>query len=636
MTMSRGLFRLVTAAIFSLALVANGGAALADTGAGADNARGPARGSHVHQGPNGEVDVTACPDAADAGAMTCFAHLRTDGSARDANPNRRPATVGTAASVGVNGGYDPSYLQSAYNVASIAATAGASQTVAIVDAYDDPNAESDLASYRSQWGLPPCTTANGCFRKVDQRGGTSYPAADSGWALEISLDVDMVSAICPRCHILLVEADDNTMANLGAAVNRAVALGATQVSNSWGGSEYSGESADSAAYFNHPGVAITVSSGDAGYGRQFPAASQYVVAVGGTTLTQNTNSGTRNGSETAWSGAGSGCSWYEPKPAWQHDSGCARRTIADVSAVADPSTGVWAFDTYQGSGWSILGGTSAAAPIVAALYALAGSPAGTQAQAAAAPYGSASLSDVVSGSNGSCSPAYLCTSMSGYDGPTGLGTPNGVSALALSGGSSGGSTGGTTPTAPSAPTSLTATAGDRSVQLGWSAVSGSSVTYSVYRGTSAASKTLLKSGLTSAGYTDNAVTNGTTYYYAVTATSGGLESARSADASATPTAPASVPGTPQNVAAKPGSTTGVLVTWKPPASNGGSPVTGYQLWRGTKSGGETLYVSVSCTTTSCSYADTATVRNTAYYYQVVAVNAVGPGPTSSQVTAKAR
>jgi len=629
--MTRGPHRLVIAVVLGL-LLPLGAAAFADTGADTGSGRGPAQGSHIHYGPNGESDVTACRDAVTAASVTCFAHLRTDDAARNASPDHRPSTVSPATSTGVNGGYDPSYLQSAYDLASAAATAGGDQTVAVVDAYDDPSAESDLASYRSQWSLPPCTTGNGCFRKVDQRGGTSYPVADSGWALEISLDVDMVSAICPRCHVLLVEADDNTIANLGAAVNRAVALGATQVSNSWGGSEYSGESTDSAAYFNHPGVAITASSGDAGYGRQFPAASQYVASVGGTTLIQNTSTGARDGSETAWSGTGSGCSWYEPKPAWQHDSGCTRRTISDVSAVADPSTGVWAFDTYQGSGWSIVGGTSAAAPIVAAVYALAENPAGTGAQAAAAPYGSTSLSDVVSGSNGSCSTAYLCTSVSGYDGPTGLGTPNGVSAFGLSPSSGGG----TTTTGPSAPTSVTATSGDKSVQLGWSGVSGTSVTYSVYRGTSAGGETLLKSGLTSAGYTDTAVTNGTTYYYAVTATSGGVQSARSAEVAATPAAAAGAPGVPQNVTAKPGASTGVLVTWKPPASNGGSPVTGYQLWRGTKSGSETLYVSVSCTTTSCSYADTATVKNTAYYFQVVAVNAVGPGPKSTQVSAKAR
>src|SRR5205085_8658244 len=202
---------------------------------------------------------------------------------------------------------------------------------AIVDAFDDPNAEGDLAVYRSQFGLPACTTANGCFRKVDQNGGTAYPRGDAGWAEEISLDLDMASAVCPGCKILLVEARTNSFANLAAAVDRAVALGASVVSNSYGGNEYAGEVNDQ-AHFNHPGVAITVSSGDNGYGVEFPAASQYVTAVGGTTLTRDGSA--RGFGETVWNGAGSGCSAYITKPSWQTDAGCARRTVADVSAVA--------------------------------------------------------------------------------------------------------------------------------------------------------------------------------------------------------------------------------------------------------------------------------------------------------------
>jgi len=321
-------------------------------------------------------------------------------------------------------GYGPADLQSAY---ALNASSGVGQTVAIVDAYDDPNAESDLAVYRSHYGLPACTTANGCFRKVNQSGGTKYPRANSSWSQEISLDLDMVSAVCPNCRILLVEASSNSFANLAAAVDEAARLGATEISNSYGGSEYSSETSDQ-AHFNHPGVAITVSSGDNGYGVEFPAASQYVTAVGGTSLKRASTA--RGWSETVWSGAGSGCSAYISKPTWQTDAGCARRAVADVAADADPNTGVAVYDSYASrgaKGWLVFGGTSVASPIIAGVYALAGN-------ASSLTYGSSSyahltaLFDVTSGSNGSCG-SYLCTATTGYDGPTGNGTPDGISAF---------------------------------------------------------------------------------------------------------------------------------------------------------------------------------------------------------------
>jgi Subtilase family len=204
-------------------------------------------------------------------------------------------------------GYGPVQFQTAYALPS--STAGWGQTIAIVDAFDDPNAEADLATYSSTYGLPSCTTANGCFRKVDQTGGTRYPRADQGWALEISLDVQVAHAVCPNCKILLVEAKTNSFSNLIAAEDYATAH-ADVVSNSWGGGEFSSETGSGYdGHFNHPGVPITVSSGDSGYGVGYPAASPYVTAVGGTRLTLNSND-TRS-SETAWSGAGSGCSAYE-------------------------------------------------------------------------------------------------------------------------------------------------------------------------------------------------------------------------------------------------------------------------------------------------------------------------------------
>lgn len=344
------------------------------------------------------------------GTARCHSWIRVDASGRPY------ATTGPS-------GYHPSDLQSAYG---LSATGGSSQTVAIVDAYDDPNAETDLAVYRSTFGLPACTTANGCFRKINQTGGTAYPRGSGSWAEEISLDLDMVSAICPGCHILLVEATSASLANLGTAVNTAAkTAGVVAISNSYGGTEYSSETNDENTYYNHPGIAITVSSGDNGYGVEFPAASQYVTAVGGTSLKR---SGT-GFVETAWSGAGSGCSKYIKKPSWQGDTGCAQRTVADVSAIADPNTGVAVYDTYHvHPSWLIFGGTSVASPIIASVYALAGN-------ASSVTYGSypyshtSSLTDVLSGSNGSCGSSYLCTAGAGYDGPTGLGTPKGTGAF---------------------------------------------------------------------------------------------------------------------------------------------------------------------------------------------------------------
>jgi hypothetical protein len=380
---------------------------------------------------------------------------------------------GTPMATPAPAGYGPADLWGAYKLSTPPAlpSGGGTQTIAIVDAFHDPNAESDLAHYRTTFGLGACTTASGCFRQVNQNGLTApYPRPDPGWAEEISLDLDMASAICPKCKILLVEATTNYMTDLGAAVNTAARLGATQISNSYGSSEYASETADQ-AYYNHgdKGIDVTVSSGDYGYGAEFPAASQWVTAVGGTTLRSDTSA--RGWGETVWSGAGSGCSAYIPKPSWQKDTGCARRTIADVSAVADPATGVAVYDTYLDPGWLVFGGTSVSAPIIAGVDALAGgrSP-GTS--YGSFPYSHQSLFfDVVAGSNGTCSPAYLCTGVVGYDGPTGWGTPNTagtpapppppapaptVSALALNpttvtGGASGSSTGTVTLSGP-APT----------------------------------------------------------------------------------------------------------------------------------------------------------------------------------------
>jgi DNA-binding beta-propeller fold protein YncE len=330
----------------------------------------------------------------------------------------RPSFEGS----GVLGGYSPADLASAYKLPS---TGGSGQTIAIIDAYDDPKAEADLAVYREHYGLSPCTTANGCFKKVNQKGETkNYPEAESGWALETSLDLDMASAICPECKILLVEANDNFLVSLGQAVNTAVALGATEISNSYGAFEFESET-EYDKYYNHPGIPITVSSGDGGYSREFPASSPYVIAVGGTALRKDT--GSRGWAEEAWAGAGSACSLFETKPAWQKDAQCGKRTVSDVSAVAAPSTGVSIYDSFEESGWIIIGGTSASAPIIAGVEALSSSA--TRAAGAEAFYKNPNwLFDISGGSNGTCTPPpqseYLCTGGLGYDGPTGNGTPN--------------------------------------------------------------------------------------------------------------------------------------------------------------------------------------------------------------------
>jgi subtilase family serine protease len=355
------------------------------------------------------LHARVCPGA-EVGSARCHSWVTVDASGAPL------ATAGPS-------GYGPADLQSAYALAGATGTG----TIAIVDAYDDPSAENDVNVYRAQFGIAACTTANGCFKKVGQTGG-AVPRANASWSQEISLDLDMASAICPSCKIILVEATSASFANLAAAVDQAARMGANAISNSYGGGEYSSEVSDQ-SHFNHPGIAITVSSGDAGYGVEFPAASQYVTAVGGTHLVRSAT--TRGWTETVWSGAGSGCSAYITKPTWQLDTGCARRTVADVSAIADPNTGVAVYDSYayRGSkGWMVFGGTSVSAPIIAGVYVLAGNTGSIN-------YGSysyshlSSLNDVTSGSNGSCGSSYLCTATAGYDGPTGNGTPNGTGAF---------------------------------------------------------------------------------------------------------------------------------------------------------------------------------------------------------------
>ena len=365
-----------------------------------------------------------------AGFARCFSQILLNPSTWHGQHARKPSPPGGGATA--PSGYYPADLQAAYGLASASAGSGSGITVAIVDAYSNPYLASNLATYRSYFSLPPCTTKNGCLQIVNQNGGTKLPHANSGWGTEEDLDVDMVSAICPNCKILVVEASSNSMSNLAAAAIYAGAHGQV-VSNSYGSSEFSGETGYD-KYYTHSGVTFVASSGDNGYGVEYPAASPDVVAAGGTTLTKTST----GWSQTAWSGAGSGCSAYEPNPGWQPfvSAICDNmREVADTSAVANPSTGVAMYDTYGQSGWIVVGGTSVASPMIASTFALANNDLGkTAADRLYTTTGG--LTPVTYGSNASNCTDYLCNaadsiaSGSGiYNGITGVGTPSGVSAF---------------------------------------------------------------------------------------------------------------------------------------------------------------------------------------------------------------
>ncbi len=378
----------------------------------------------------------ACATPTKPGQMACMALLPAHARqfAADASQPAGPS-------------YGPAQLQNAYGLSAAASTPGGGETVAVVDAYNDPKAASDLAAYRTAFALPACTIAAGCLAIENQFGGTSLPRSDrsGGWELEESLDLDMVSAICPNCKIILVEANSASIADLARAEETASRSGAEAVSNSWGsGAEFTGENVYDTDFYA-PGVAITAAGGDNGYGAQYPSVSPYVTSVGGTSLTGILGAW----HQSAWAGTGSGCAQLEPKPSWQTadasaPGGCRNRTANDLSAEANPNPGVFAYDTVQDTsggaiGWNSVGGTSVGTPIIAAAYALADIVAGGPHKAllpftfpASYPYQNTSdFTDVKTGSNGSCEPSrgYLCRARAGYDGPTGVGTPDGTAGL---------------------------------------------------------------------------------------------------------------------------------------------------------------------------------------------------------------
>ena len=508
-------------------------------------------------------------------------------------------TTPDASTQAPTGAYGPSDIQAAYALPG--GLAGSGKTIAIVDAYDNPNAESDLAAYRIKFGLTPCVSTSGCFRKVNQSGAAApMPAANKGWGQEIDLDLEAASAACPACNLLLVEANSSYSSDLAISVNTAASFRPNAISNSYGARETSGANSYD-GYYNHPGIAVTASSGDSGWGTrpQYPASSRYVTGVGGTSL--NRDGSARGWTETAWSGAGSGCSYYTPKPAWQHDSGCAKKTVADVSAVADPNTGFAVYDSYGSTGganWYQFGGTSLASPIVAAIFTLGG------ASDPSYPYAhTASLNDVTSGSNGGCG-TYVCNATTGYDGPTGLGTPNGLGAFggaAVVTSTSSTTTSMTTTTAPTttttAPTTTTTVA--------------PTTTTTVPPTTST----------TVAPTTTTRPTTTTTTVPPTTSTTRPATTTSTTIAGTPPSAPTGATIT--------STTGGITICWSPPANSGSGPVLAYKIYRGGW-GSETYFATVSGTT--C-YTDSAAPVWTWYYYRITAVNAAGEGPPSADVGA---
>lgn len=422
----------------------------------------------------GYATVDPACAAPQPGHVSCFALVRKPVSAAQAGrPGVQPFALRTGASAaGPAGGLTPAQLSSAYGYDPT--VGGSGQTVAIVDAFDDPAIAHDLEEFDAQYGLPPCNEANGCFRKVGQTGRTSsLPSADTtGWSVEVSLDVEAVRAACRNCKILLVEAENTLFTNLAASENEAVALGATEVSNSYGGGEARAPAAESG--YNHPGVVITAATGDGGYDSwaqgqlerpNMPAALPTVVAVGGTSL--RLNGSDARASETVWERSGGGCSVFFAAEPWQLNApgypatGCGgKRLAADVAAVADPLTGFDIYDSYDcgpeceefrdGANWLTIGGTSLSTPLISGLYALAGGSGGVSYPSATlyAHLGSGALFDVTEGGNGfcdehgeacginelfgellDCEGTTACNAAPGYDGPSGVGTPNSLAAF---------------------------------------------------------------------------------------------------------------------------------------------------------------------------------------------------------------
>jgi subtilase family serine protease len=346
-----------------------------------------------------------------SGRYRCFAHVRTD-----VDPGVGPADAPA--------GLTPTDLQSAYDIPT---SIVGHPTIALIDAYGDTALESDLATYRAKFDLPECSTANGCLKIVNTDGNPSplppAPPSDDDWTVETSLDVDMASAACPSCNLVVIQATDDQGNGLELAQATAAGMGAAVISNSWGGPEKQGVSLTGVEpYFDQP-VAVFVAAGDDGYddggqGPDYPGTSSHTIAVGGTHLEKASNA--RGWTETAWSSGGSACSLSIPKPSYQIATNCSFKATTDIAAVGDPMTGMASYNSNDG-GWTIVGGTSAATPLVAAMFAATGN--GGETSGAFIAQNADKLNDVTSGNNGDCG-NVLCTAGNGWDGPTGYGTPD--------------------------------------------------------------------------------------------------------------------------------------------------------------------------------------------------------------------
>ncbi len=365
------------------------------------------------------VPESVCPPAP-AGYARCQAEILVNAAT---GAVAHPADVGAAAPQTGS----PAWLQWAYDLEGLSAQGPSStDTVAVVDPYGYNSAESDLAYFRSTFGLPACTTANGCFEKLNQSGQqSSYPAeptgGNAGWITETALDLDTVSAICPACHLLLVQANSSADPNLAAAELTAAAQSPQQITNSWswtGDNSYNND-------FDPSNIAVVAATGDGGYNTfGVPAELPHVTAAGGTSLPAGNDA--RGFAETAWSGTASGCATGITKPSWQTDTGCTSRTVGDLAADSDVNTGAIAYDSEVDDGFFAAGGTSVASPLIAAYYALVGGAAGDGGADWAYSH-AAELNDITSGVDGTCSQSvlYLCTAEAGYDGPTGEGSVSG-------------------------------------------------------------------------------------------------------------------------------------------------------------------------------------------------------------------
>ena len=525
-------------------------------------------------------------DRPQAGRAQCHVHVleASDGVTPDASTSPT--------------GLAPAVVKSVYNFPT-SATAGTGQTIAIVDAYDNPTVASDLATFSAQYGLP----CNSCLTKVNQSGGTNYPTTDGAWALEISLDVQWAHAVAPGANLLLVEARSTSLTDLFAAETYA-ANHANYVSNSWGGSEFSYESAYD-SNFSKAGVSFFVASGDSGLGAEYPSASPNVISVGGTQLN---NIGTPNFFESAWSGGGGGCSAYETALAAQsgfsqysHVNCAGKRATPDVALDAAPNSGVSVYDStyYLGQkGWFTVGGTSASSPMWAARSAIEGAVVN-----AGYVYGNnITFRDITTGSNGAAA-------TTGYDLATGRGSWI------------------TSVPAPGAPTLNTATGGVNSVALTWSGptTGGAAASYNVYRSGASGPVSLVTSGVTGTSFTDT-VTPGTYTYQITAVNSSGVEGPPSNQLSATATAPPPlVPGPPALNTAS-GGVGSVALNWSAPSTGG--TATSYNIYRGTSSGSET---EVTSGVTATSYTDNVAAGT--YFYQVTAANGSGEGARSNELSA---